>query len=140
MSLQASNIMSRYKTGMIQIEFSDEIREAAPGLRVIQIEATAGNCPTSDGLWQEIEEAGRLIASNYELQQINKRPAIAGTRRAYKALGKDPNRYRPSAEALCRRLVNGKGIYRTTTHRLQHRRLRRRQDRWRQADSASRSD
>ena len=107
--------MSRYKTGMIQIEFSDEIREAAPGLRVIQIEATAGNCPTSDGLWQEIEEAGRLIASNYELQQINKRPAIAGTRRAYKALGKDPNRYRPSAEALCRRLVNGKGIYRTTT-------------------------
>ena len=81
---------------MIQIDFSDEIKGAAPGLRVIQIEATAGNGPTCDELWQEIEEAGRLTASRYELQQINKRPAIAGTRRAYKALGKDPNRYRPN--------------------------------------------
>ncbi len=39
-------------------------------------------------------------------------PAIAATRRAYKAGGKDPSRYRPSAEALLRRLRQGKGLYR----------------------------
>ncbi len=39
-------------------------------------------------------------------------PAIAVTRRAYKAGGKDPSRYRPSAEALLRRLRQGKGLYR----------------------------
>ena len=38
-------------------------------------------------------------------------PAIADTRIAYKALGKDPARYRPSAEALSRRAVQGKGLY-----------------------------
>lgn len=37
---------------------------------------------------------------------------ISATRTAYKMLGKDPSRYRPSAEALMRRLTQGKGLYR----------------------------
>ena len=37
-------------------------------------------------------------------------PQIEMTRRAYKALGKDPARYRGSAEALLRRVVAGKGL------------------------------
>jgi DNA/RNA-binding domain of Phe-tRNA-synthetase-like protein len=39
-------------------------------------------------------------------------PQISETRKAYKMLGKDPSRYRPSAESLMRRLIQGKGIYR----------------------------
>jgi DNA/RNA-binding domain of Phe-tRNA-synthetase-like protein len=37
-------------------------------------------------------------------------PQIAATRAAYKALGKDPARYRGSAEALLRRVIAGKGL------------------------------
>lgn len=37
-------------------------------------------------------------------------PQIEMTRRAYKALGKDPARYRGSAEALLRRVVAGKSL------------------------------
>jgi DNA/RNA-binding domain of Phe-tRNA-synthetase-like protein len=37
-------------------------------------------------------------------------PEIRATREAYKALGKDPARYRGSAEALLRRIVAGKGL------------------------------
>src|SRR5436309_10128521 len=37
-------------------------------------------------------------------------PQIQATRKAYKALGKDPARYRGSAEALLRRIVAGKGL------------------------------
>src|SRR5258707_2583074 len=37
-------------------------------------------------------------------------PQVEATRRAYKALGKDPARYRGSAEALLRRVVAGKGL------------------------------
>ncbi len=37
-------------------------------------------------------------------------PAVLATRRGYKALGKDPARYRGSAEALLRRMVSGKGL------------------------------
>jgi DNA/RNA-binding domain of Phe-tRNA-synthetase-like protein len=36
--------------------------------------------------------------------------AILSTRAAYKALGKDPARYRGSAEALLRRVIAGKGL------------------------------
>jgi DNA/RNA-binding domain of Phe-tRNA-synthetase-like protein len=35
---------------------------------------------------------------------------VEATRAAYKALGKDPARYRGSAEALLRRMVGGKGL------------------------------
>ena len=38
-------------------------------------------------------------------------PAIAASRKAYKACGKDPARYRLSAEALLRRIVNRGEIY-----------------------------
>ena len=37
-------------------------------------------------------------------------PQVEATRAAYKALGKDPSRYRGSAEALLRRIVAGKGF------------------------------
>lgn len=100
---------------MKTIEFTDKIKEAAPDLMVLQIEAEVKNPPTSDLLWQEIEDVCTNLKGNFELQQLNKRPSIAATRDAYKALGKDPNRYRPSAEALGRRIIQDKGIYRLTT-------------------------
>ena len=100
---------------MKHIIFSDKIRRAAPGLKVIQICATCSNNPTSEQLWNEIEQECKRIESSYKIEEINKRPGIASTRAAYKALGKDPNRYRPSSEAMCRRIVNGKGLYRLTT-------------------------
>src|SRR5258708_32833387 len=37
-------------------------------------------------------------------------PQIVAARAAFKALGKDPARYRGSAEALLRRVVAGKGL------------------------------
>ena len=45
----------------------------------------------------------------------NTQPAIAATREAYKRCGKDPSRYRPSAEALRRRLMRGLELYQIDT-------------------------
>src|SRR6266481_4880076 len=45
-----------------------------------------------------------------EPRAVLESPAIAATRAAYKALGKDPARYRGSAEALLRRVIAGKGL------------------------------
>lgn len=98
----------------INVKISPEVAAAAPGLHVIVVEANVKNPPTSDSLWEEIRaEAARLHQMPMEL--VNKRPAIAATRSAYKALGKEPNRYRPSAEALTRRCVKGLELYRTLT-------------------------
>lgn len=49
--------------------------------------------------------------SEVELSQANKREKIQATRKAYKALGKDANRYRCSAEAMCRRISKERGLY-----------------------------
>lgn len=38
-------------------------------------------------------------------------PVIAKVRQAFKATGKDPSRYRPSSEALTRRVLSGKPLY-----------------------------
>lgn len=100
---------------MKNIIFSDKIKNAAPSLTVLAIEAFVKNQPTSDALWNEIGKEAVFLKEKYQLQEINKRKGIAATRTAYKTLGKEPNRYRPSAEALCRRIINGKGIYRLTT-------------------------
>ncbi|MDE6338643.1 MAG: hypothetical protein K2K97_02510 [Muribaculaceae bacterium] len=99
----------------MEIKFSDKIRVAAPGLRVLAVEAEVHNPPTSDALWHEIEKEEGKIRKTYSIDKIKDRSAISATRKAYKALGKDPNRYRPAAEALSRRVVNGKELYRLTT-------------------------
>lgn len=89
--------------------------EACPETRIGLIRATVINEPTCDELWAEIEAAAQEIRDRYELLAINQRPAIAATRHLYKALGKDPSRYRVASEALCRRIIRGLGIYRLTT-------------------------
>jgi len=100
---------------MINIEIDSRILEASPDIQIGLLSAVVHNGDTCDELWQEIEAEAAQIAQNYELLAINKRPAIAATRRLYKALGKDPGRYRVASEALCRRIVRGLGLYRLTT-------------------------
>jgi DNA/RNA-binding domain of Phe-tRNA-synthetase-like protein len=46
------------------------------------------------------------------VEDISSLPAIRASRNAYKATGKDPARYRLSAEALLRRVVKGEELYR----------------------------
>jgi DNA/RNA-binding domain of Phe-tRNA-synthetase-like protein len=98
---------------MIQLEFDKDICAAAPALKVLQIEADVVCCDTSDALWREIEECYAHIHDTLPMAEVRLRPAIDATRAAYKVCGKDPNRYRPSAEALCRRAVRGLELYRT---------------------------
>lgn len=99
----------------MEIKFEDNIREAAPGLQVVTVEASVCNSETSDELWTLLGRAAADLREVAELSDINKRPAIAATRQAYKACGKEPNRYRPSAEALSRRAVKGMELYRINT-------------------------
>jgi DNA/RNA-binding domain of Phe-tRNA-synthetase-like protein len=42
---------------------------------------------------------------------VGELPVVAEVRQAFRALGKDPSRYRPSSEALLRRIAQGKGLF-----------------------------
>ncbi len=98
----------------MKVNIEDEIALAAPDYKVILVTADVTNRPTDDRLWSEIESFASSFKDLHEMADINKRPGIAGTREAYKRLGKEPNRYRPSTEAMCRRMVKGLGLYRST--------------------------
>lgn len=96
----------------IEIKISEEIKHIAPDYKGVAILAQVKNSTETDALWEKISEVESWVRDNYKMDQINKRPEILATRNAYKALGKDPNRYRPSAEALCRRVVKELPLYR----------------------------
>lgn len=96
-----------------KIIISEQIHAAAPGLRVLAVEAAIDNVPTPDSLWRELTDTGEKLHRSFAMEMVNKIPAIAATRAAYKRCGKEPNRYRPSAEALTRRMVKGLELYRT---------------------------
>lgn len=95
----------------MEIKISDKIAAAAPNYFCILMEADVVNTETPEALTRAIECAAEGIKSVTEMSDIKQRPAIRATREAYKALGKEPNRYRPSSEALCRRVVKGMGLY-----------------------------
>lgn len=98
-----------------KIIIDNRITAVCPDMKIGVIRATVTNCETSDELWAEIEQEAANIVARYELLEINKRPAVAQTRTLYRALGKDPNRYRVASEALCRRVIRGLGLYRIDT-------------------------
>jgi DNA/RNA-binding domain of Phe-tRNA-synthetase-like protein len=99
----------------MKISISNRIHDTLQKLNLAVITCEVKNSETSTGLWDEIEAEIQRISSMYTMEEINKRIEIAATRNAYKLLGKDPNRYRPSAEALCRRIVRGIPIYKVST-------------------------
>jgi DNA/RNA-binding domain of Phe-tRNA-synthetase-like protein len=96
---------------MTKIAIAPEIKERCPFLRLACIEADVDVHDSSESLLSEIEIAISQIRDNLVLEEISKLPAIDASRRVYRACGKDPARYRLSAEALLRRVCSGKGLY-----------------------------
>ena len=99
----------------VRITIGEEIYAVCPAFCFASIEAKVKNTPYNRELWNEIETFSASFRETHRMGDIKKRIPIHATRQTYKALGKDPNRYRPSAEALCRRIVKGIELYRINT-------------------------
>lgn len=93
-----------------QVTIDDALKAKCPrttlGCVIAQVEAPAS--PST--LIAELDRCEQAILSLPEPRSVLESPAILATRAAYKALGKDPARYRGSAEALLRRIIAGKGL------------------------------
>lgn len=100
---------------MYHITVSEEIKKACPAFKGVAVYAEVTNTAFSEGLWKEIAAFTRDLTAGTKLEDIKSQPAIAATREAYKRCGKDPGRYRPSAEALRRRLMRGLELYQIDT-------------------------
>lgn len=100
---------------MFTIHISEEIKTRCPEFVGAAILATVQNTPYNAELWEEIALCTEAYRADCEMEAVKKIPAIEATRNAYKRLGKDPNRYRPSAEALGRRIVRNLPLYQIDT-------------------------
>lgn len=74
--------------------------------------------------WADLEladhDAGQLAAvcgdvaerarATHSLERLSEHPTVAALRRLFRQAGCDPTRYRPSSEALLRRLLKGEGL------------------------------
>ena len=100
---------------MINVRILENIKEKCPEFVGAAIFAQVINSDHNEGLWTMIDEEIVRYKATHEMDDVKKNPAISATRQAYKQLGKDPNRYRPSAEALCRRIVRGLPLYQIDT-------------------------
>ena len=89
---------------MINISIDSSLKERCPetALGALQCKVVVKE---DDPLFLELLNGKIAELSEVELSQANKREKIQSTRKAYKALGKDANRYRCSAEAMCRRIA-----------------------------------
>lgn len=101
---------------MIQISIDPQLKKITPDL-VLGIVAAPVQFPkNSPPLWEEINKLTKEIESEFTLSTpYDVVPQIKALRDAYKALGKDPSRYRGSQEALIRRIQQGKGLYQINT-------------------------
>jgi len=78
----------------------------ALGCVTAQVEAHPSPAELIEEMLGRVQEILRLPYARGVLES----PQILATRAGYKALGKDPARYRGSAEALLRRVIAGKGL------------------------------
>lgn len=100
---------------MLRVSISEEVATACPDLHVLVLSCDVCNSESDERLWQEIADEEKAIRETVKLDQVNKWLPIQATRQAYKRFGKDPNRYRPSSEALRRRILRGLPLYKVDT-------------------------
>ncbi|MGB8475170.1 MAG: phenylalanine--tRNA ligase beta subunit-related protein [Candidatus Acidiferrum sp.] len=93
---------------MVTIEA--ELKERCPRVALACVTADVEVGATQEPLAQELRICEEKILKLAEPKAVLESAAILATRTGYKALGKDPARYRGSAEALLRRVIAGKGL------------------------------
>lgn len=99
----------------MRIIVSEEIKNACPQFAGIAVAATVKNTLFCKDLWRQIDEFTVRYRETYTTDSIKDMVTIRATREAYKKCGKDPSRYRPSGEALCRRILRGIALYQIDT-------------------------
>ncbi len=94
----------------MQITIDAKLKAKCPrtALGCVTARVEAGASPAA--LLQEMKTRENEIQKLPFPRGVLASPQVEATRTAYKALGKDPSRYRGSAEALLRRVVAGKGL------------------------------
>jgi len=92
-----------------------EIRIELPGVKLGVVEADGLRVvPVDLGLAKLMDEVSERKRGEFTVETLAEAPAIRAVRSMFREWGMDPSKYRPSSEALLRRVVQGKGLYRVS--------------------------
>ncbi|MDA8220168.1 MAG: phenylalanine--tRNA ligase beta subunit-related protein [Desulfitobacterium hafniense] len=96
---------------LIDIMICSELKTICPNITLGCIQANVKVESSADSLWEEINNYCDVLKRQIHIEELEALPGINDGREAYKRLGKAPSRYRLSSEALIRRVLQGKGVY-----------------------------
>jgi DNA/RNA-binding domain of Phe-tRNA-synthetase-like protein len=92
----------------MKLSIDSALKKKCPSVALGCVTAHVRTGDSSLELLAELDLCEAGILKNSDPRAILEAPAISATRAGYRALGKDPARYRGSAEALLRRIISGK--------------------------------
>jgi DNA/RNA-binding domain of Phe-tRNA-synthetase-like protein len=95
---------------MTTVTIDPQLKAKCPRVALGCLTADVEARETSPALEEELRICEEKILKLPEPRAVLESSTILATRSGYKALGKDPARYRGSAEALIRRILAGKGL------------------------------
>jgi DNA/RNA-binding domain of Phe-tRNA-synthetase-like protein len=84
------------------------LKKKCPSLALGLVTSRVRTAESPSELLAELNTCESSVLKIPDPRSILEAPAISSTRAGYRALGKDPARYRGSAEALLRRIISGK--------------------------------
>jgi DNA/RNA-binding domain of Phe-tRNA-synthetase-like protein len=94
----------------MQIKIDPKLKAKCPRTALACVTARVETCASPAALLEQMKARELEIQKLPFPRGVLASPHVEATRVGYKALGKDPSRYRGSAEALLRRVVAGKGL------------------------------
>jgi len=94
----------------VQVTIDETLKRKCPRTALGCVTARVEACKAPPELTDEMHKRVQDILKLPYARGVLEVPQILATRAAYKALGKDPARYRGSAEALLRRVIAGKRL------------------------------
>jgi DNA/RNA-binding domain of Phe-tRNA-synthetase-like protein len=90
-----------------------EIAIHLPGVRLGVLEIHGASVrPTGAGLGEWMDEVCDRKRREFTLESLAESDAVRAVRGMFREWDMDPSKYRPASEALLRRVVQGKGLYR----------------------------
>jgi DNA/RNA-binding domain of Phe-tRNA-synthetase-like protein len=94
----------------MRVSVDEALKKKCPRTALGCVTARLEAHPSPAALVEEMQVRVQEILRLPYARGVLESPQILATRAGYKALGKDPARYRGSAEALLRRVIAGKGL------------------------------
>ncbi len=95
---------------MFQVGIEEEFLVKVPQIQLGCIQCLVKVKESPKELLEEVQKEIELLKEKYSLDSLKDRTNIRFARASYRNCGKDPSRYRLSAEALSRRIFKDQGI------------------------------